>query len=98
MGAVIGSVDHRRRPLVRVQPADGRDSFLAQLDTGFNGELFMAADHAARLGIRLFEGVTTVEVAGRVRQQVQRGIETINWLGGRSFCISGYSARGQPAR
>ena len=39
MGTAVGSVDELRRPLVRILRVGSEDSFVALVDTGFNGDL-----------------------------------------------------------
>lgn len=83
MGTLVGSVDHRRRPLVRIERPDGFESFLALLDTGFNGEVFVAIADVERLGFRLRSGFSTFEDASGQIKTVQRGAGEIMWLGER---------------
>lgn len=58
-----------------------QDGILALLDTGFNGALFMNEDDARHLGLKLRDGYSTIELAGRSMQQIRRGLATIIWLG-----------------
>lgn len=82
MGTEVGSIDQRRRPLVRVSRADGEDAFLALVDTGFNGDLYMAESVARQLGFELRAGKTIVELADRRFQLIRHAKGTIRWLGG----------------
>ena len=66
---------------MRIEFEDGRDSVLALLDTGFNGELMMSNLDAVRLGVVLQQSKRTVEVAGGRHVDVQRGLLPIRWLG-----------------
>lgn len=83
MGTVVGSVDQRRRPLVRIECLNDADGFVALLDTGFNGEIFVAIADVGPLGFRLRSGFSTVEIASGQIRTVQRGDGEIMWLGER---------------
>lgn len=79
--SMLGGVDPRGRPIVRIAISGGDVEFLAVVDTGFNGELFMAAVDARRLGLPSTGVRSSVEVAGGVRQQVEEAIAVILWMG-----------------
>ena len=98
MGTVIGSVDHRRRPLVRIERVDDSEGFLALLDTGFNGEIFVAIADVERLGFRLRSGYSTVEIASGQMLTVQRGDAEVMWLGERRRVEIFVSTAPPPAR
>lgn len=79
--SLIGNVNDRGRPVVRIE-LPGRDTgFLAVVDTGFNGQLFLAADDAGALGMPSTGLRSSAEVAGGVRQQVDEAIAVIMWMG-----------------
>lgn len=79
--SVVGSVDERCRRVVRIE-LPGRDNdFLAVVDTGFNGELFMAAVDAGALGLPSTGVRSSAEVAGGERQHVEEAIAIIPWMG-----------------
>ena len=75
MSELLGHVDERERPLIRVPIPDRDRSFLALVDTGFNGWLFMEAADAVSLGFVLSELAVSVEFAGRGQSRV--GIERL---------------------
>ena len=81
MRSVLGGVDPRGRPIVRIALAGLDNEFLAVVDTGFNGELFMAAGDARLLRLMLTGARSSVEVAGGVRQHVEEAIAVILWMG-----------------
>ncbi len=81
MGTAIGSIDARRRPLVRITRVGAAESFLALVDTGFNGDLHMSEGAAARLGFDLRAEKEIVEFADGRREAVRLGYGTIEWLG-----------------
>jgi predicted aspartyl protease len=92
---VIGHVDLRGRPLVRLEAQNG-ESFLGLVDTGFNGDLHMTALVARRLGFGSSGLIVDAEVAGGVLQKVEVGSATIPWLG-RSRSVELLLA-GEPSR
>ena len=49
MAKVIGSVDGRRRPVIRIEGKG--DSLLLVVDTGFNGDLMLTRAAARQLGV-----------------------------------------------
>lgn len=81
MGTLIGNVDLKHRPLVRLELPGDSVGVLALLDTGFNGELIVPRDHVLELGFQARGGVAVVELAGGHRNEFQRGRGTIIWLG-----------------
>ena len=81
MGTAVGSVDELRRPLVRILRVGSEDSFVARVDTGFNGDLLMSVSTARRLGFRIRMDKDIVEFADGRREAVQLGHGTIDWLG-----------------
>lgn len=81
MATQIGSIDGRRRPLVRIERENGAEGFLALMDTGFNGELFVSYRDAMRLGFTLRAGISTAQLADGQNAEVLRGVGAISWLG-----------------
>ena len=78
MAKVIGSVDQRGRPVVRM---DGRqDSFLVVVDTGFNGDLMLTRAAAGLLGVEASTDETEVELGDGRTVHVNETRTTINWL------------------
>ncbi|CAN0336218.1 unnamed protein product, partial [Phaeothamnion confervicola] len=77
---IVGSVDDRRRPLLRIELPGRPDGLLALLDTGFNGEILVAEADIEALGFRARAGFSAVELAAGQRIQLQRGQGTIVWL------------------
>ena len=74
------TVDRLGRPVVRVE-IPGGESFLAHIDTGFNGEMMLAEFDARRLGFTIATKAANVTVAGDVVQRVMEGSGTIHWFG-----------------
>jgi predicted aspartyl protease len=81
LATLIGSVAQLGRPLIRIGRTDGQDDFLALVDTGFNGGLFIAAADAAALGVPLNDIKVKDKLAGGVQQSVVRTKWSINWFG-----------------
>jgi predicted aspartyl protease len=81
LAEIVGHVDQRERPLVRVSLPDRDRSFLALVDTGFNGWLFMEAMDAVRLGFVPSELTVSVEFAGRGQSRLRVAHGHILWFG-----------------
>lgn len=81
MRTLIGSIDLRRRPIVRIDKEGREDGFLALLDTGFNGELLVSQTDAEVLGFARRAGTSTAELAGGQVYELSRGQGEILWLG-----------------
>ena len=79
LSKVTGRVDRLGRPVVRIE-IPGGESFLALIDTGFNGELMVAKVDAQMLGLTITTKVADVTVAGDLVQSVLEGIGSIRWL------------------
>jgi predicted aspartyl protease len=82
VGTTVGGVDQRRRPLVRVKLVGAEDSFLALVDTGFNGNLLLTRTVAIQLGFCLRKDTDVVEFADGRSEAVTAGYGVIEWLGG----------------
>jgi predicted aspartyl protease len=97
LSEIVGHVDARDRPLMRVALPDGDQSFLAVVDTGFNGWLMMEATDARNLKFALSDASTSVELAegGRKRVEIARG--EIMWFG-RCHPIEVFVSTGERAR
>jgi predicted aspartyl protease len=81
LGTLIGSVDERLRPLIRLTAAKGDDDVLCLLDTGFNGELLVRRAEADRLGLLPIGSSEVAEFAGGERVRLQLAEGNIHWLG-----------------
>jgi predicted aspartyl protease len=83
LSELIGHVDERERPLIRVALPEEGGSFRAVVDTGFNGWLMMESADVAGLGFPLSDIAASVELAegGRRRLAVAHG--EIMWFGRR---------------
>ena len=81
MRTVLGGIDERQRPVVRLLLADRDESFLALVDTGFNGELYVTDSVALRLGFERTSNDTPVRLAGDKIVTVVRSAGRIKWLG-----------------
>ena len=78
MAKVIGSVDLRGRPIIRLEVGD--DSILLVVDTGFNGDLMLARSAARLLGVDPRIRETDVELGDGRTVQVKEARTTIRWL------------------
>ncbi len=78
---MLGSVDARGRPCLRVDLLGARAGFLAVLDTGFNGELMMSGAAAAKCGFSISSVQTRVEVAAGSTAVVNEARGTVVWMG-----------------
>jgi predicted aspartyl protease len=76
---MIGSIDDRRRPLVRV-PVSGQDDLLAIIDTAFTGELLLDEDVAERWGVVFVNIDGQIELGDGSRKFVKQGLLTITWF------------------
>jgi predicted aspartyl protease len=83
LSELVGHVDDRERPLMRVSLPDHDESFLALIDTGFNGWLLMEAVDAVSLGFVLTDLTIAVEFAGRGRSLLGIAHGHIMWFGQR---------------
>ena len=81
MATLVGGIDDRLRPYMRVEYPGADDGFIALLDTGFNGELFLEEPAAFQLGVQLRGTSELVHLASGPVQEVRRGVVTIRWLG-----------------
>jgi predicted aspartyl protease len=81
VGTVLGGVDDRRRPVVRVTLAERDESLLALVDTGFNGDLHVTESVALRFGFERTSFDSEVALADGNSVKVVRGRGTIQWLG-----------------
>jgi predicted aspartyl protease len=81
VATVVGSIDERRRPLIRIGLVGGGDSFLAMLDTGFNGEMLVSVHDIEALGFQTWPGYSEHELASGAVAGFQRGLGHIFWMG-----------------
>jgi predicted aspartyl protease len=80
LSKIWGTVDRLRRPVVRLETSAG-DSFLALVDTGFNGELMLSQPDATALGFDVSKVDIKALLAGDVAQKLREGSGRLNWLG-----------------
>ena len=78
MAKVIGSIDERGRPVVRIEGK--HDSVLVMVDTGFNGDLMVTRAAARQLGVDPDEDETVVELGDGRRVTLMEARATIRWL------------------
>lgn len=84
-----GSVDDRKRPLVRIETAGLTDPLVAFVDTGFNGALLIDQTQAARLGFSVARGsVKPAELANRRKEDFLLGQGSFTWLGERRIIVA----------
>jgi hypothetical protein len=64
-----GSVDDRKRPLVRIETAGFTDPLVAVVDTGFNGAILVDETQAARPGFSVErDSITPVQLASQRKE------------------------------
>ena len=80
MPELIGSLDSRRRPLMRVQ-VEGKDDLLSIIDTAFTGELLVDEDIAQSWGVVVLDVNAQIELGDGSRCEVQQGLLTVVWFG-----------------
>lgn len=78
MAQVVGSVDNRGRPLVRLPAIE--DDLLLMIDTGFNGDLMLSRAGAKHLGLAVSGETTSVELGDGSSGYVYTIQMTIEWL------------------
>ena len=78
MAKVIGSIDQRGRPVIRVE---GKlESILVVVDTGFNGDLLLAREAARLLEVDPVSKETEIELGDGRTVVVNKARATITWL------------------
>jgi predicted aspartyl protease len=77
---IIGSVDDLGRPVIRID-IQGRDGFLAVVDTGFNRSLMLMATEAKAMGFELTDSEEIVELGTTIKATVVPALGNIEWLG-----------------
>ena len=80
LSKIWGTVDRLRRPIIRLETSAG-ETFLALVDTGFNGELMLPLPDATALGFEVSKVKIKALLAGDVAQVLQEGSGTLKWLG-----------------
>jgi predicted aspartyl protease len=78
---MIGGVDLRRRPLLRLTFDGHDDDMLMTVDTGFNGELMLSAADAKAWGIEISGLLEDVVLGDGSEIETSRSFATINWMG-----------------
>ena len=79
-----GSVDDRKRPLVRIETPGFTDPLLAFVDTGFNGALLIDETQAARLGFSVArDSIRPVQLASQRNEDFMVGRGSFLWFGER---------------
>jgi predicted aspartyl protease len=81
LAVVVGSIDDLGRPLVRIAVVGSEDDALCMIDTGFNGEWLVHETDLLRLGLKLVDDASTVELAGGRRVVLRRASGTVIWFG-----------------
>lgn len=81
MPELIGSLDERKRPLLRV-PVPGHDDILAIIDTAFTGELLLDEADAQQWGVVIVDVESAIELGDGSKRLVKQGLVTIDWLDG----------------
>jgi predicted aspartyl protease len=80
LSKLSGTVDRLKRPVIRLETMTG-DSFLALVDTGFNGELMLSRPDATALGFEVSKVEIKALLAGDVAQRFHEGSGQLKWLG-----------------
>jgi predicted aspartyl protease len=77
---ITGRIDHLGRPIVRLETPT-HASFLALVDTGFNGHIMLSAQDARALGFSV--DITTIDtnLAGDIVEKMTGGRGAIIWMG-----------------
>jgi predicted aspartyl protease len=84
-----GSVDDRKRPLVRIETPGFIDPLVAFVDTGFNGALLIDERQAARLGFSVARSsIAPVRLASQRNENFLFGEGSFLWLGERRTIVA----------
>ena len=81
MSKLLGAVDDRGRPVIRIELAESDASFLALVDTGVKRELMLAEHDARALGFAVASEFRSVRLAMDVDRAAKAGSASINWFG-----------------
>ena len=77
MADLTGSVDDRRRPLLRM-PVPGHDDLLAIIDTAFTGQLLVDEQIAGTWGVVVIDIKADVELGDGSRHVVKQGLLSVS--------------------
>ena len=80
MAKLVGAVDDRGRPVVRVAVVGRDDEALAIVDTGFNGEVMLVEGDAPAVGVVWRDEGESVELGHGESVNVRLGRLRIRWL------------------
>lgn len=84
-----GSIDDRRRPLVRIETPGFTDPLVAFVDTGFNGALLIDERQAARLRFSVArDSIKPVQLASQRNEDFRLGQGSFIWLGERRTIVA----------
>jgi len=97
LAEIIGHVDARNRPIVRLSIAGLEDDVPAIVDTGFNGELLINESDVGRFQLRLHDFKETVELADRRQELLPHGTGRVLWFG-RLRSVNVFIAQGDQPR
>lgn len=75
-----GRIDYLGRPVVRLETPT-HETFLALVDTGFNGALMLADQDARALGFQVDLTAIKANLAGNIVEKMTGGRGTIMWMG-----------------
>ena len=98
MAKLLGAVDQRGRPVVRITVLGHEDEILATIDTGFNGEVMIVEGDAAAVGVRMREDGERVELGHGESVNVRLGRLRIRWLDTEREVSVFVGARREPSR
>jgi predicted aspartyl protease len=80
LSRISGRIDHLGLPVVRLETPT-RESFLALVDSGFNGHLMLAEQDARSLGFQVHATEIDASLAGNIVEKMTGGRGTIMWMG-----------------
>ena len=94
MAKVVGSVDDRGRPVVRLEI--GAESLLMAVDTGFNGDLLLSLPAARLIGLPTLGGFAEIELGDGRSTEVSEHTLQIDWLSEQRATRTFVAAKWQP--
>jgi hypothetical protein len=78
---MIGSVDERGRPLLRLRVQNRDDELLVLVDTGFNGAVLFSEYEATTWGVQILDRQRDIELGDKSRIAVRQGLLQVYWWG-----------------
>lgn len=78
---MIGSIDDRGRPLLRLRVNGRDDEILLLVDTGFNGSVLLSERDAVEWGVQVLSTERDAELGDRSVVRVKQGVVSLYWWG-----------------